>query len=319
MRLRDVLSFITFGVMIAFSIGYIGSLGVRIGAPPDRTNLSMTVADINGLVAGSNVLLRGVPVGKVSNIAASVEGATVDFYVDGPYHIPSDCDVRLDNLSALGETYIGLFPRRQGGPMLRNGQHIATELVSQPPSITELAVGVTRVLHQLDPGAVERILGVVDAGLPAPNSVLPNLSHAGELLRSTAMDMHGEGRVLLGNFQTLLHNAGWLGPAVARITPGVEGIAPGMQFIIDGTGELVYAHGHGTEYLVGLNNLVARLQKFLDESGGDLKVLGEALRPRVKAIAGALLNFDPSEIMANILATVPEDGAITLHVTIPEN
>ncbi len=319
MRARDILSFTVFVVMIAFSVGYIGSLGVRVGAPPDRTNLSMTVADINGLVAGSNVLLRGVPVGKVSSIAASVDGATVDFYIDGPYRIPSDCDVRLENLSALGETYIGLFPLRQGGPMLHNGQHIATESVSQPPSITELAVGVTRVLHQLDPGAVERIVGVVDTALPDANSVLPNLSHAGELLRNTAMDMHGQGRVLLGNFQTLLRNAGWLGPAVADMTPGVEALAPGMKFIVDGTGELIWAHGHGPEYITGLNKLVARLQKFLDESGGDLKVLGEALRPRLKAIAGALLNVDPSEIMSNILAAVPADGAITLHVTIPQN
>jgi hypothetical protein len=39
----------------------------------------------------------------------------------------------------------------------------------------------------------------------------------------------------------------------------------------------------------------------------------------VRAIAGALLNFDPSQILANILDTVPADGAITLRVTIPPN
>lgn len=66
-------------------------------------------------------------------------------------------------------------------------------------------------------------------------------------------------------------------------------------------------------------HLLSRVQKLLDQNGGDLKVLGEALRPRVKAIAGALLNFDPSQILSNILDTVPEDGAITLHVAIPQN
>jgi hypothetical protein len=62
-----------------------------------------------------------------------------------------------------------------------------------------------------------------------------------------------------------------------------------------------------------------RIKKLLDANGGDLKVLGEAFRPRVRAIAGALLNFDPSQILANILDTVPADGAITLRVTIPPN
>jgi phospholipid/cholesterol/gamma-HCH transport system substrate-binding protein len=55
----------------------------------------------------------------------------------------------------------------------------------------------------------------------------------------------------------------------------------------------------------------------LDNNGGDLKELGEAFLPQLKKIAGALLNFDPSQILANILATVPEDGAVTLHVAIP--
>lgn len=63
---------------------------------------------------------------------------------------------------------------------------------------------------------------------------------------------------------------------------------------------------------------INRIQKLLDANGGDLKVLGEAFRPRVRAIAGALLNFDPSQILTNILETVPEDGAITLRVTVPE-
>jgi hypothetical protein len=60
-----------------------------------------------------------------------------------------------------------------------------------------------------------------------------------------------------------------------------------------------------------------RVQAFLDNNGGDLKVLGEALRPHMKGIAGALLNFDTGQILGNILDSVPKDGAITLHVAVP--
>jgi hypothetical protein len=45
--------------------------------------------------------------------------------------------------------------------------------------------------------------------------------------------------------------------------------------------------------------------------------LGEALLPKLKGIAGALMNFDTGQILSNFLASVPPDGAITLHVTIP--
>lgn len=315
MRIRDLASFVVFALMLAVSVGYVGSLGIRVGPPAHRTNLAMTVADINGLVVGSNVLLRGVPVGKVSNIKASVEGAAVDFYIDDRYRVPVDSEVRLENLSALGESYIGLVPRSDTEPMLRDGQHIATEKVIQPASISELATSVVRVVNQLDPGALHRIIGEGNDALPDPNSVLPNLSHTSQLLRNTAADMHGAGQVLLDNFQTLLHNAGWLGPLLADTGPSVRAIGENMQHTLISSFALPNAGAPTTLYLV--MRFLDRIMRFLDNNGGDLKVLGEAFEPHVKSIAGALMNFDPSQILANFLATLPEDGAITLHVTIP--
>ena len=60
------------------------------------------------------------------------------------FHVPVDSDVRLENLSALGESYLELVPRNEGGPMLRDGERIATESVIQPASISELATSVVR-------------------------------------------------------------------------------------------------------------------------------------------------------------------------------
>jgi phospholipid/cholesterol/gamma-HCH transport system substrate-binding protein len=57
----------------------------------------------------------------------------------------------------------------------------------------------------------------------------------------------------------------------------------------------------------------------LDDNGGDFKVLGEALLPQLKGMGGALMNFNTGQILSNFLASVPTDGAITLHVTVPPN
>ena len=67
-----------------------------------------------------------------------------------------------------------------------------------------------------------------------------------------------------------------------------------------------------------LSALFQRIQKFLDDRGADLRVLGEATSANVTLIANALKNFDSSQILANLLATVPKDGAIDLHVAIPQ-
>lgn len=314
MRGRGLVSFLAFGAMLALAAVYFAALGVRVGPPAHRTNLSMKIADINGLFVDSNVLLRGVPVGKITNLETAIDGATVDFYIDDRYRVPVDSDVKLGNLSALGESYIELVPRSDHAPMLRDGQRIATESVIQPPYVSELATSIGRVLNQLDPGALERILDEADTAIPPTNAVLPNLVRTSKLLRNVAADMHGRGSELLDNFQTLLRNASWVGPLLADVTPYPTDIGRSLQGIWSAF-EVNIEHG-APDTLIAFHRLLDRIQRLLDNNGGDLKVLGERFLPHIKGIAGALLNFDPSQIMANILATLPEDGTVTLHVDV---
>jgi hypothetical protein len=296
-------------------LSYIAALGVEVKPPASRVNLSMQVPDINGLVVGSNVLLRGVPVGKIAKITPSVDGATVDFYIEKTFDIPVDSDIKLANLSALGESYIGLVPRSQGGSMFRDGQHIATESITAPPSVSELATAVVRVLKQLDPEHLKHIVTEVDTALPDPNLALPNLSQASILLRNTAAGMDGRGRAVIDNFQILLRNAGFVGPALVSLTPYVSLIGQDAQKV---WGDMIWCIYNGCpEVTLNFKRFLDRIQRLLDNNAGDLKVLGEQLQPHFGGIAGALLNFDPSQILTNILATVPEDGTVTVRVAPP--
>lgn len=312
-----MVSFLAFGVMTAFGITYIGALGVRVGLPADRTDLSMSVADVNGLAVGSKVLLRGVPIGRVSHITSSVDGATVDFYIADKFQVPVDSDIRLENLSALGETYISLAPRSVGGATLRTGQRIAAEAITQPPSISELATSVVRVLDQLDPAALERITAELDTALPDANSVLPNLARTSRLLRNTAADMNGRGSELLDNFQTLLANADWVGPVLANLSFQINDYSPKLRELFSTFPPLIAVGA--PEPLVKFNAFLARIQKLLDDHGGDFGVIGDNFLPHMKGIAGSLMNFDTGQMLANVLASVPEDGAVTLHVQVPGN
>ena len=85
MRIRAALSFVTFALIIAFSLDYFTSLGVNVGGSAQRTNVSMEFADINGLVVGSSVQLRGVPIGQINGISTSIAGANVEFFIDSRY------------------------------------------------------------------------------------------------------------------------------------------------------------------------------------------------------------------------------------------
>ena len=317
MRLRNVVSFAALGAIIALSGGYIASFDIYLGPPDKTTRLSMDVPDVKGLVAGSRVLLRGVPVGKVTHVDATSGGATVDFFIDGDRAIPVDSTIRLDNLSALGETYIGLLPNVAAGPSFQDGQHLATEAVTIPPSIAQTTTTVVRVLDQLDPGQLERTLREADAAMPDPQLVLPNLARASLLLRNMTMGLDGDGAQTLDNFQTLLQNAGWVGPKLADMARPVAAAGDNLGGTYRAMMNTI--GWNNPENIVRFGSFVNRIQAFLDTRGPDVKVLAQALTPQFTGIAGALMNVDTGRLLSGALAGVPQDGAITLRVAVPDS
>jgi phospholipid/cholesterol/gamma-HCH transport system substrate-binding protein len=315
-KMRYAISFVAFGLIAACAVSYIASLGVRVGPPDDRINVSMRVPDVNGLVVDSNVLLRGVPVGKVTGIDTAVQNATIHFYIDKQYPIPVDSVVKLENLSALGESYIGFMPRSSQGPLYHDGQQVLTQDIEQPASISELATSMARVLKQLDPGHLNRLVHEADRAFPSPATVLPNLMRASMLLRSTVKSMHGRGSEVLANFQTLLQNAGFVGPDLATVAPLLADVASAMSGLFGGLFRAASFVG-APESVRNIGRLMARIQKFLDDRAPDLKVFAEAFMPNIKGIAAAAMNVDTGQILSNMLDAVPEDGTITLRVTTP--
>jgi phospholipid/cholesterol/gamma-HCH transport system substrate-binding protein len=310
-------SFAAFGAMIVAFFVYVASLGIRVGAPEHRTSLSMDVSDINNLVVGSNVLLRGVAAGKITGIEGSLPNATIHFYIDGKYKVPVDSAIRLENLSALGESYVELEPRTSGGPVFQDGQRIATEAVTQPPSISQLGASVVRVMNQVDPQKLSHVIDEADAGLPNPYVVLPNLERASLLLHNTTTDLNGRGGQALENVQSLLEHAGFVGPALANATTQLEGLGPHLQILWNnGANITLRTSAPGSVYVFG--KLLYRIQKLLDDRAPDIRVLTEPLAANMNAIAASLSTIDTGQILGNLLAAVPEDGAINLHVTNPK-
>lgn len=316
--LRATAVFVAFTAIVSAFLFYVAHLGVRIAPPENRTNLAMDVADANNLVVGSNVLLRGVPVGKVDRIESSISHATIHFYIDNKVRLPQDSLVRLENLSALGESYLELEPKNAGGPAYVDGQRIAEDSIVAPKSISELGATVVRTLKQLDPGQLQDVVNQADAALPDPYTVLPNLERAGKVLHNTTIGLNGQGRRALENLQSLLENAGFVGSVIAQAGPPLRDLGPQIA--------LMWTHGAvaftlrndmpGDVYIFG--KFMQRLQQFLDDRGADLRVLTEPLLPNVQAIASAVSNIDSSQVLTNLLAATPPDGAIELHVTLPQ-
>jgi phospholipid/cholesterol/gamma-HCH transport system substrate-binding protein len=142
------------------------------------------------------------------------------------------------------------------------------------------------------------------------------LSRASALLRDTANSMQGRGAAMLANFQTLLQNAGFVGPVLSEISPGLLATGTPLYKLFWAAYHVVTDTG-APESIKNFGRLLARVQNFLDTRGPDLKVYAQAFMPQIQNISGALMNFDTGQILSNMLDAVPEDGTITLHVTTP--
>ena len=200
--------------------------------------------------------------------------------------------------------------------MFHDGQQVATENVTQPASISELATSVVRVLNQMDPGQLNRLVDETDQALPPTNEVLPNLTRASTLLRDTTNGMQGRGSDMLSGVQTLLAEGAYVGPALSEISPPLLATGPPFKGLGDGSYQLAVKTG-APESLKNVGNLVGRVQKFLDASAPDLKVYAQALMPNIQQIGSALMNVDTGQILTNALDAIPEDGTITLRVMTP--
>jgi phospholipid/cholesterol/gamma-HCH transport system substrate-binding protein len=106
--------------------------------------LKADMAESGGLFTNSEVTYRGVRVGRVGPMRLTDNGIEVELRMDpSAPQIPADLDAAVSNRSAVGEQYLDLKPKRDGGPFLTDGSVI-------PRSSIKMPLPVETVLSNLD-------------------------------------------------------------------------------------------------------------------------------------------------------------------------
>ena len=95
--------------------------------------------DGGGLFTNSEVTYRGVAVGRVGELRLTDDGMEADLVLDDSApRIPVDTKAVVANRSAIGEQYVDLQPRGDGGPFLDDGAVIRKESTTVPMPVTTL-------------------------------------------------------------------------------------------------------------------------------------------------------------------------------------
>jgi phospholipid/cholesterol/gamma-HCH transport system substrate-binding protein len=141
-RLQLVAFVVIAVVAVVYALFRFTDLGKVFGA--EGYTVRMNLDDSGGIFTNAEVTYRGYNVGRVGEIRLTHDGLQVDLNIDPDApDIPADLDAVVADRSAVGEQYVDLRPRHQGGPALSGGTVIAADRTRTP-------VATDAVIRDLD-------------------------------------------------------------------------------------------------------------------------------------------------------------------------
>lgn len=313
--IRNALSLGALATLLVGSFVGIGQQGVPWHTSTEWQYTTLTVRDANGLVPRSRVLLRGVPIGEVVGIATDAHDVAVQFRYAKARKVPVDSTFRIENLSALGETYLSITPTRDDGPTLADNQHLLADSDTVRGTIGELAVAFTRLADGLEPERVNAIVDDFNTSL-ADTSNIPPLAVAAQGLKNMLVADQDVIRGILTDGQVILGKSDVIAPALTALPEPTGATFSEVQRLTESVVVLLYqSRGkYPLDLRVAVMPLIERIKTFVDDTAVHIYNLSEPLIPVMQAVAGAMATTDMSRFLDSSIDSVKTPGAFTVHV-----
>lgn len=177
------------------------------GAGDDAIEYFALFSDAQGLIAKSQVVIAGIPVGRIEEISLDGRQARVRLAIDRDVRIHADAAIEIRAVSLLGEKLLDINPGTTGSEVLPEGSEIpvarestSTDDVIQ--TVGQVANDVRQVTQQL-----ARSFGTDTAG-DQMESALQNLSEALEGVNRTIQQNEQVVRRTLANLESTTARGG---------------------------------------------------------------------------------------------------------------
>jgi len=143
---------IAFAVLSALGLTYVGAnyLGIVDRMLGRGYTVDVILPSSGGIYEGAEVTYRGVKIGKVEKMTVDRDGLRVRVGLQDEARVPASSDVRVDNMSAVGEQFISFEPTSKSGPMLKDGSTIRGTMESLPVGEDVLLQHLSAFVSDLD-------------------------------------------------------------------------------------------------------------------------------------------------------------------------
>jgi len=145
-RLRRLLAVVMAALLVG-GVAVAASMGTRGG----KTTLTAYFDNSNGVFRGDNVLMLGVPVGKIVSIEPLPQRARITFWVDDKYKVAADVKAVILSPELITARSIALTPMYTSGPTLRSGAVIAQDRTAVPVEWDDVRAQLQKLADALQP------------------------------------------------------------------------------------------------------------------------------------------------------------------------
>lgn len=188
---------------------------------PQGYTIRAVFPETGQLVAGADVRISGVDVGKVTNVQPQGTNSMVTMDLRRQFApIPEDTRGILRLKTLLGEAYIELSPGNRSGPQLPDGGTI-------PPSQIERTVDLDQVLNSFDPSTQRALQQFLNGSFQALSGRGQDLNNAIGNLDPTVTELTAVVGVLneqQTNLQRLINNLGVVLTTVGNHSADVQSL-----------------------------------------------------------------------------------------------
>ncbi|MDN0200700.1 MlaD family protein [Streptomyces sp. S.PNR 29] len=297
---------LAFTAITAVGVSYVGAryTGLTDALLDRGYTVRADFADSGGIFSGAEVTYRGVPVGRVGPLRLTASGVSVALKIDdGAPRIPQDTLAVVANRSAVGEQYVDLQPRRNGGPYLLDGSAIPREHTRVPLATTDLVLSLDRLVNSVGKDDLRTTVDELGKAFAGTGPHLGRLVDSGNALVESASDALPETVSLIEDSRTVLRTQADQGSAIRSFSRDLAALTAQLK---SSDGDLRRLIDTATPAAVEVNSLLKSTRPTLPVLLANLISGGQVTLARLPGVEQALVTFPV--VVAGSYTVIPGDG-----------
>ncbi|KRE29189.1 mammalian cell entry protein [Mycobacterium sp. Soil538] len=279
----------------------------------NRTHVVAYFENTNGIYAGDDVRIVGVPVGRIESIEPQPESVKVSFWYDSKYKVPADVKAAILSPTVVTARNIQLTPAYTDGPVLRDNAVIPRERTAVPvewDQVREQLAKLADSLQPTEPGGVSPLGSAI-------NTTADNLRGQGANIRDAVTKL-SQAISALGDHSTdLFSTVKNLAILVSALQDSTDVMRQLNQNLATVTGLLADDPDEVANAVRDLNNVVGEVQTFVADNRESLGTTSDKLAGVTQALNDSLgdlkqfLHVAPNTLQNYVNIWQPAQGAVS--------